>query len=499
VNADLTGSELRERTADSVLVLWIRGIGLRVIALAGYVVLARLLAPRDFGVAAIGLSVTFVAQALAESGFGYALVREAREPTRADHQAVVALQLAALAPVVVGVLGWALVAQSKPAAVTALFAAGLPFLAFRLPASIELERELRFRPIALSGIGEALAFNVTAIVAVVAGAGVYGLAGAAIVRALVGTVILNRIGPVGWVRPRLDRERSRGWLGFGVNVQLSGVLSEVRDLSINVGTSFISGYRVLGLWTIANRLMSIPFLLFDAMWRVAFPALTRMIASGEDPDAAIKRGIGMAAVLAGIFLAPLAVAGQPLLELVLGSRWEPAGVVIPAVALGMVLSFPISVVATGYLYARGESATVLRIDLAMTFTCLVVTFALLAPVGYRALGYGQLASACVDGSLLTLALRARGISGATAAVVPIAGWIAAVAAGLGLLEGTGRGYGWSAIAALLSAGLFALAMATFQRALARSVVRQLRAALRRVGQAPRSRRATMTSTSGRRS
>jgi hypothetical protein len=70
-----------------------------------------------------------------------------------------------------------------------------------------LERQLQYGPLVLIELAETLALNIFAIVAVELGAGVWGMACAAVFRALVGALHMVKVSPVGLVVPASTSSR----------------------------------------------------------------------------------------------------------------------------------------------------------------------------------------------------------------------------------------------------------------------------------------------------
>lgn len=401
----LSDDDMRARTASGVVMLSLRGAGTRALGLLGYLVLARLLSPREFGIAAIGLTLTFLGQALSDTGVGSALVRLTGPPSRAQYAAAIGLQLALLLILVVPVAAWTLIAQSKASVVACLFMASLFPLSLRLPAVVANERALNFRPIAYAEVLEVLVYNLVAIGLVLAGLGVVSLALATIVKAAVGTSILNGRSSVGWVRPSRRLADIRGLMGFGLRVQAMTLLTEGRDQAINLLTLGLRGFSTLGLWAVANRLASVPAILFDALWQVSFPALSNALHSRERIVELLNRAAGAAAVVAGCAFLPLAMWGRDLTTLAFGARWGPAAAVFPAVAFGMAISTPVSVVATGYLLAAGAAGVLLRVTVAQAVVTVGATAGALALEGLRGLGYAAAIGALTEAFLLSRATR----------------------------------------------------------------------------------------------
>ena len=392
----MDGVEVRRLAVAGVAVVTLRGAAIRAIGFAGTVVLARLLTPHDFGLVAFGAALMVFARYLADGGIGAALIRGRAEPERADLQAILGLQL-------VGTTGLACAAAAVASQfgtegkVVAVMAASLPLTALRVPGSLMLERRLRYGPLVFVEILETLIYFVWAIGTIeLFGWGVWGLATGAVVRAAAAAVAMTIVSPVGLPWPKLSWRRVRAPLGFGVRFQSVGVVRLLGDQGVNISTAAIAGISVLGVWSLAGRLLSIPYLLFESLWRVSYPAMARLLGSGEDPRPVLERGTALVATANGTILVPLVGATPALIPAVFGARWNDATLVIPWACLGLMVSGPISVAAGGYLTAVGDVKAVLRATIASEVALAAVALPLLPMISVTALGLGAMAAALVE-------------------------------------------------------------------------------------------------------
>jgi O-antigen/teichoic acid export membrane protein len=291
------------------------------------------------------------------------------------------------------------------AVVTAIMVSSLPALALRAPNSIVLERELRYRPLVTAEVTEVVAYNLFAIGAVIAGLGVYGVASATVLKTMVGLVVLVQLGPLGLVRPRWDLERVRRIIGFGIRFQGSQFVNIVRDQGINLATGAIAGLSTLGLWAVAGRVLQVVALVLESLWRVSFPAMSRLMDAGEDASSAVRVTLSTGTVLIGGLLAVLAGSSPAALPVLLGPDWRPAADALPAACLGLAIAGPISISATGFLLAVGDASAVLRSVVLQTLATFLVALPLLSSLGLVALGLGALAGAIVDAVVLRRAVK----------------------------------------------------------------------------------------------
>jgi O-antigen/teichoic acid export membrane protein len=155
--------------------------------------------------------------------------------------------------------------------------------------------------------------------------------------------------------------------------------------------------------------------------------MARLLRSGDDPGPVLERGIALVAAVNGAMLAPLAGAGPALIPFAFGSRWSGAASALPWACLGLMISGPVSVVATGYLAALGDLGAGLRSTTVSWIVLALVTFPLLPSLGVTAMGLGAMSSSLAEAFVL---VRAVGSHSKASIVTPIlAPSIAAIGAG----------------------------------------------------------------------
>ena len=333
VEEALEATEIKRLAAGGAVLVAARGAALQLLSFAANIVLAHLLAPRDFGLVALGNTIIVFGDLMANSGASLTLIRSETTPQLEDLRAIMGFQLGLTSAITLCVLAIS-VPLGSAGALSAVMSLALPLLAWRSAPTVMLERSLAYRKLVSVEITENVVYFSWAIATVVAGFGVWGLATGVVVRIVAGTVVLNVIGPVGWLRPSWSWSRLHPVIGFGARVQITSALNFVRDQMMNVALAAVSGVTTLGLWTLAVRAIGIPMLLFEALWRVAFPAITRLMAVGEDTRAIVERSIGMVATAGTAPLAALAACGPALIPAIFGPRWAAAADALPPSCVG---------------------------------------------------------------------------------------------------------------------------------------------------------------------
>jgi O-antigen/teichoic acid export membrane protein len=443
----LPRDELKRRASGGIFIVGSRGLGILLLGFGGSVVLARLLTPHDFGAVAIGMALVSFASTLADGGLGAGLIRRTQPPDLRELQALTALQLTVT-------IGFVLVTAAvaipfgEIGLVTVVMVASMPLAVLQFPGKILLERSLSYRPLAVVEVLQVLTYHLWAIGFVLAGFGVWGLASATVAMRAVAAAMMIRLSPVGFVRPRLSWHRIRPLVGFGIRFQAASVTWLVRDQGLNTSIAAIAGVSTLGVWSLARRLMEVPFLLFDTLWRVSFPTMSRLLAAKEDAVPLIERAVGMAAVGSGIVLTGLAGSAPGLIPGLFGEQWRSASGVIPPACLGLAIGGSVSVATVGYLYAVGDAAGVLRATLYQTAAWFAVTLPLLPVIGVSAVGVGWLVASIVDAIMLGRAtLKWIRVRLARPLLLPLGvgivsaliGWLVADIGGAELLSGVAGG------------------------------------------------------------
>ena len=391
----LSAPEVRRRAVTGAVVDALRGIGIRVVGLVGTAVTARLLTPYDFGLVAFGATVVVFGSFLSDGGVGTALIRRAEPPTKSELQALLAFQFGLDVILTVGIslvmLPFGLLGQ-----ITTVIVLSLPLGAFRAPAYILYERRLDYKPLAMVEVVETVAYYAWAVATISIGWGVWGLATAAVVRAAIGSALLLLFLPESRVAPVPSWTKVRALLGFGFRYQAVGLLQMLRDQGINLAVAAVGGVATLGLWSVAWRILQIPYSFFVALWRVSFPGMSRLVAAEEDVGGTIERVIAVVAVGTGVLVAPLAASARPWVHVLIGAKWDEAASAIPPSCLAMMFGVPVSVALAGYFWAIGAASVPLRATLYGIPAMAVVLLPLLPVIGVVAVGIGFVANALVE-------------------------------------------------------------------------------------------------------
>jgi lipopolysaccharide exporter len=358
-----------------------------------FLVLARLLAPDEFGVvAAIAVYLGFM-ELLADLGMKPTIIYEQEEGL--SHRVQNAFTVNLLLSAALAGLGFLVGPE-----IADFFHVEDDAWLFQLAAlnpllrglgnvhDALLQRDMRFRARALPEFVLAGVRGVVSILLAAVGLG----AGAVVIGMLAGTAAWTI---VHWIRTpfrptfALDGGVVRSMASYGAQASAVNVVSAVVLRVDQVAIGRVLGDRALGLYSVAFR---IPELLIESiswnMSRVAFPGLSQQrMADEQGVPAATRRIIHFQALYALPVAAGIAVLGPPLVVTLLGAKWEAAGGVTSAVAVTSALSavgFPLG----DTFKAMGRQWVLAALHLSQ-LPIYITAVVLLAPEGILAVAWAR--------------------------------------------------------------------------------------------------------------
>jgi PST family polysaccharide transporter len=370
--------------------------------LAFYLVLARLIAPADFGAFAAATVLLGFLGLITDSGITSALIHRKDRMEEALSTATVStfvggalLSLAALA--VAPVIGFFFDSSRIEGLAAAMSGIVLLRTVVSVPSAI-LQRSFSFRRRMIVEPAQVIAFGAISVTCAATGMGAWALVagqyGGAVADVLLSWLLVS-------FRPRLRQVSFAMWrelASYGRHILFATVILRAGETSDTVIVGKILGEGPLGQFRYAVRLATTPFqLLLAAAAYVLFPAFARISTERDRFHGAFLRSLRWMSVLgfpSGMILVPL---GVPLAVLLFGPVWRDAGYA----AMGMGLftgASSLSSVASEALKADGRPD---RLTSMHTATAVVTVLSMLAlvPLGLSAVAIGLSAGAAVGGTI----------------------------------------------------------------------------------------------------
>lgn len=322
------------------------------VGFASQLVLMRMLSPEDFGGFAVALASASLVQVALSPRLNIVAIR-ARDAEYTDefrHRVNSAMVIDALVCMVVMVVWLTATGLANPWSL--LLAATLTVAHWFNSVTAFYERGLPYRGIAALETGAQLAGHGSAVVLVLAGAGVAALYLREAVTVAVRGILLWRLGAiprwklrwVTWAEWRVLLADARvPWLDGIVEGSFQRLLVLVADA--------VAGLHGAGLFFQAQRLSLVPHqILSPLVVRLAGNLFARMEATAERRRA-LFQVLGMVSVPLALAAAVAWAFGDPLVPLVFGAGWTQAGPVLSAMA-GAIFAFSLFELARSYCLAQ---------------------------------------------------------------------------------------------------------------------------------------------------
>lgn len=359
-----TDQGLRQDAARGVFWTALQAVASRGITMVVFVVLARLLDPKAFGVVALATVALSLMNIFVEQGFGQALIQ--RRDIRPLH-----LDTAFWSILASGFgLGGLIVLAAAPIAaalhepafgpVLSVMAATLPLTAISSVPQALFQRDLAFRFLAERAIFASLLGGIGGVAAAVAGLGVWSLVVQILATSAAGAALL-------WLRTsyrpraRFSRARFGELFGFGIRVLGTNFFNYLGRNSDDLLIGAVLGPTALGLYAVAYKIL---LLMTEVLMRtidsVSFPVFSRVNDDRERLAGGFVKATEMCSVIALPSFSLVAVLAPEIVVTVFGEHWVRAVPVMQALACaGAVQSLVYS--ASTALLAAGRASWVFRL------------------------------------------------------------------------------------------------------------------------------------------
>jgi O-antigen/teichoic acid export membrane protein len=322
------------------------------------IVLARLLAPADFGLMAMALLFVGLMELFKDLGTVSALIQ-------APELSPVLLNSVFFLNVLIGMLGFAGIYLAAPLAALFFAQPGLTAILRVLGGTLLisslglvmralLQRNLQFGRLAAIDLIASVAYGVVAVILAVTGSGVWALVIASLASAIVPTVLL-------WFssswkpRAHVRFAQLRQILHFSANMTGSAVFSYLIFQTDKLLIGRFIGDSALGLYSMAQRLLEVPLnFISQPIVKVLFPAFSGIQNDDTQIGLLYSRACSAIAFLTLPLLASLALLSEPFVSIVLSDKWRPAIPLITILALPTAIQCVAMTVGAIYM-AKGKA------------------------------------------------------------------------------------------------------------------------------------------------
>lgn len=355
------------------------------------IIIARILAPSDYGL--IGMLTIFIAiaQTIVDSGFGTALIQK-KNPTQVDYSTVFYFNILVgiilywilffSAPLIAGFYQ-----QPKLTNLTRFMGLNIVINSFSLVQANIFIKQIDFKITTKIGIASVLFSGLAGIYLAYKGFGVWSLAIQQIIWALINSLLL-------WIFSRwrpvfmFSLTSLKTMFAFGSRLLASGILNVIFTNIYNliIGKAFSANQ--LGIYTQAQKIQNLPSNFINlTVSRVTFP----VFASIQDDNYRLKQGYRKTIKSIVFILFPimmgLGVIAEPLVKILLTEKWLPSVTILQLLCI-VGLTYPLSSVNLNILKVKGRSDTFLRLEVVKKLL-VILSIALSVPFGLLAVVISQ--------------------------------------------------------------------------------------------------------------
>ena len=383
---------LRIHTIRGLFWSAVQRTGGQAISMMAFVLLSRLLPPSDFGLLALANVYVLAGLLLIEQGVNQAIIQRSDvSQGHLDAAFILCLSVAMLLVAATLLLASPLAAffhEPRLAPVLRWMSLSFLFSGLRATQSAILQRQLRFRDLALRTTAAETFAGGVGVVMAVAGLGVWSLVGQSLSRGLAGAVVLWRVSA--WrPRIRLARRPLQELASFGTPVLADRLVNLVQGKADDLIIGYALGTAALGYYTVGYRILSYVLqLISGTVQSVALPVLSRLRPDVERLRRVFLTMQGYLAIAAFPVFVGLALVAPNLVPLLFGPKWAPSIPVMQVLALaGAAKILPVSTATL--LVALGRPGLQLRINL-LTTGLAVLGFGAVVHLGIVAVAFVHL-------------------------------------------------------------------------------------------------------------
>ncbi|MEM7712006.1 MAG: MOP flippase family protein [Cyanobacteria bacterium P01_A01_bin.68] len=317
---------LKEKALKGVIWSAIENWGSRIISFVVFLLLARLLDPKTFGLVALSSVFFAFMQVFLDQGFSQAIIQ--RKEVDREHldtafwtNISIALLLLTLSIAGAGLIA-SLFKEPQLTPIIRWLSLSFVFGALNSVQSAILSRQLAFKTLSLRTLTATFAGGIVGVAMALMGFGVWSLVGQQIANGLAGVIVLWSTSD--W-KPGFNFSKThfKELFSFGINVVGIKALNFLNRRSDDLLIGYFLGSVALGYYTVAYRiLLMVNQLMVGTIQKTAMPVFSRLQSEPERLKQAFYSAIGLTTLIAfPIFLGLFALAPE-LVVVIFGQEWE---------------------------------------------------------------------------------------------------------------------------------------------------------------------------------
>lgn len=356
------------------------------------IVLARILAPSDYGL--IGMLAIFIAlsNVFIESGFAKALIQK-QNCTDTDYSTAFYSNLG-MAVLIYIVLFFAApyisIFYNEPLLCDVLRILAINFVlgSFNIVQRAKLMAQMDFKSLAKINFVGTLIGGLGGLVLAYSGFGVWALIGQTIIATFVMLFLFPHYSQ--W-KPKLvfSTVSFNTLFSFGSKLLISGTVATVVNNIATIAIGKVYKSNQLGYYTKATNFADlIAWTINDILGTVTFPVLSELQNDKEHMISVYRKSLFFSAMIIFPVMVLIVLLSKPMIVALLTEKWMPAVILLQIMCLAKMFS-PLSAINLNLLNAIGRSDLFMKVDLSKIPLILIV-LAITIPISVEAMVWGSL-------------------------------------------------------------------------------------------------------------
>lgn len=356
------------------------------------IILARLLAPSDYGLMGMLGIFVLLSNVIIEGGFAKALIQK-KDCDSADYSTAFFSNVC-ISLLIYGILFFSapLIAnfyeEPKLAALLRILSINFVLGALNIVQRAKLMAAIDFKSLAKINVSSTIIGGIIGIFMAYKGYGVWSLVGQTIGATLVMVVLFPFFSK--W-KPSFifSRVSFKRLFSFGSKLMITGFVSVIVNniATICIGKHYKSSQ--LGYYTRASQFSEmIAYTINDIMGTVTFPVLSKLQEESSQLLEVYKRTLYYTAFIVFPIMVLCALLARPLIIILLTEKWLPSVILLQILCLSRMLT-PLSSINMNLLNAVGRSDLFMKLDFSK-IPLIIISLIITIPLGVKAIVIGDL-------------------------------------------------------------------------------------------------------------
>lgn len=356
-----------KQIANNVIWRYLDLFSAMLIQLLGTFIMAHFLTPNDYGIIAIILVFTSLADVIINSGFGQALIRE-KEVTRLDYSTILYFNI------VVSIIIYSILFLSSGLIadfynipeLTEISKIGfliLPLNALSIIQINKLQRDIKFKKIFLISFISSFTSAIIAIIFAFLYHSVWALVIQIVVARFIKCLLL-------WITTdfipvlKFSVNSLKKYFTFSKHILVSGFIGTLFNEIYSLVIGKVYSATELGYYSQANKINNLASQTTTSVVQsVTYPILSKIRNNGGDIKDGYKKIIGITLIIVGFVMAILMSCAQDFFEICMGNPvWRVSGTYFLLLGISGIL-YPLQAINVNILFVTGNSKSNLKLEI----------------------------------------------------------------------------------------------------------------------------------------